>query len=79
MSLLSTIFRTDAHAYTRSTTPWIIDERMSAAKKLIHYISGGGMRMFGRTISQEEARRRHLRFYVFASIFGVIYFLFYCL
>ena len=76
---LHTSIREDAHAYTRSTTPWIIDERMLKTKKLIHYISGGGMRSFGRTVSQEETLRRHIRFYVFAGIFGIIYFALYCL
>lgn len=79
MSIVSTIFRTDAHVYTRSKTPWIIGEHPSAYGKLIHYLSGGGMRTFGRTIAQEESRRKHVRFYVFAGILGVVYSAFYFL
>jgi len=61
MSRLHTSVRGDAHAYTRSKSPWILSGSESErGDKLIHYISGGGMRAFGRTIRQEEIRRRHL-------------------
>lgn len=52
----------DAHAYTRSSVPWKITGYSSAYGKLIHYISGGGMRTFGRTVRQEEVRMRQVRF-----------------
>ena len=68
----------DAHAYTRSPIPWQIDtdhaarERAMQGKrfgwKLFHYISGGGMRTFGRTIQQEELRSRQNRFLVLAAL-----------
>jgi len=67
MSRLPTSVKGDAHAYTRSKSPWIIPEPTSAGGKLIHYISGGGMRAFGRTIRQEEIRRRHIGFWVVAA------------
>ena len=62
MSRLPTSLVDDAHGYTRSRSPWIIGEHKSIYGKLIHYLSGGGMRTFGRTIRQEEARRRQVRF-----------------
>lgn len=77
MSAVHTNFRTDAHGYTRSTTPWILGEYHSAYGKLIHYISGGGMRTFGRTIEQEEARRKHVRFYFVAGVLLTLWLVFY--
>ena len=59
---LPTTLVDDAHAYTHSSTPWILSEHKSAYGKLTHYLSGGGMRAFGRTVRQEEVRRRHVRF-----------------
>jgi len=73
MSRLHTSVREDAHAYTRSTSPWIIPDRMTAGGKLIHYISGGGMRAFGRTIRQEEVRRRHLCFWIITGGLAVLW------
>ena len=57
---IPTTIKGDAHAYTRSSTPWILEEHKSAYGKLIHYLSGGGMRAFGRTVRQEEIRQRHI-------------------
>lgn len=73
----------DAHAYTRSKIPWRIDtdhaayERSMREKrfgwKLFHYISGGGMRTFGRTIQQEELRARQNRFLVLAALAALLW------
>lgn len=67
---------TDAHGYTRSKTPWILGD--STCGKLIHYLSGGGMKSLGRTVDQEVAHRRHQRFFacigVIAAIWTVFYF-----
>ncbi len=63
----------DAHAYTRSRTPWIISDASASCGKLFHYISGGGMRTFGRTVLQEEARRRHIRFWAVASVIAALW------
>ena len=41
------------HAYTRSRTPWILADYRGVYGKLLHYLSGGGMSTFGRTIRQE--------------------------
>ena len=57
----------DAHAYTRSDVPWSITVGEDAHDKMINYISGGGMRTFGRTIRQEEARRRQRTFLMVAA------------
>lgn len=62
MSAIHTSVVTHAHAYTRSRTPWIIPVHRSVCGKLIHYLAGGGIEAFGRTVRQEEVRRRQTRF-----------------
>lgn len=74
MSGVFTSFREDAHEYTRSKTPWILESYKS---KLIHYLSGGGLSIFGRTVMQEEARDRHFKFLVKAAVFGIVWLLLY--
>ncbi len=73
MKRLPTSVREDAHAYTRSKSPWILSEYGTNCGKLIHYISGGGMRAFGRTIKQEEIRRRHTGFWCLTTILVVVW------
>ena len=68
MSGIHTEVVSSAHAYTRSDSPWIIEQHKSAYGKLIHYLSGGGMRTFGRTVQQEELGARQNRFLVAAGI-----------
>lgn len=73
---------TDAHAYTRSKVPWRLDENRSAhgetstgrrfGWRLFHYLSGGGMSTFGRTVQQEERSARQNRFLIFAATVFVI-------
>lgn len=65
----------DAHAYTRSRTPWILDNDETTYGRLIHYISGGGMRAFGRTVRQEEMHRRHVAFGVLLALCAVVWLL----
>lgn len=65
MSGVRTSLVRDAHAYTRSKSPWILTERKSRYGKLIHYLSGGGMGTFGRTVRQEEVSRRQSLWLVF--------------
>lgn len=77
MSRIVTSVVTDAHAYTHSDSPWIIGEHESAYGKLIHYLSGGGMTTFGRTVTQEETKSRHRRFLAWAAVFGVLWVVFY--
>lgn len=77
MSGIHTSVLREAHAYTHDDTPWIMEEHKSAYGKLIHYLSGGGMRAFGRTIEQERVRRRHHRFYIVFAGLTLVWLLFY--
>ena len=76
MGAIHTSVVTDAHAYTRSRSPWIMAEHTSVYGKLIHYIAGGGMVAFGRTVRQEEVCRRRKRFLVGSAAVGVAWLLF---
>ena len=65
------------HGYTRVESPWIIGEYKSIYGKLIHYISGGGMTTFGRTVAQEVVRRKHRQFYFWAALLAVVWLYYY--
>ena len=65
----------DAHAYTRSDVPWSMSTSRTPHGRLMNYISGGGMRMFGRTVRQEEIKRRRLRFLTVAFVLSVLWLL----
>ena len=65
------------HDYTRSRTPWILSDYRGVYGKLLHYLSGGGMNSFGRTVRQEEARQRQRRFLAIAAALGVLWLFFY--
>ena len=83
MGKITTEMVGDKHAYTRSKTPWLLDAYQEAEGettrgerfgwRLFHYLSGGGMRTFGRTVAQEEADSRRTRFLVAAGVFGVLW------
>lgn len=73
MSGVHTTLVTDAHGYTRERSPWIMDEHKSVYGKLIHYLAGGGMRTFGRTVSQEIVRRRQTRFLVWFAVLATLW------
>ncbi len=75
MSGIHTEVVSPAHAYTRSDSPWILDRHESAYGKLIHYLSGGGMRTFGRTVRQEETRRRQRRFCIEFAVLAFVWLL----
>ena len=75
MGRVSTEIVGDAHAYTRSDVPWSISTAKTSRSRLIDYISGGGMRTFGRTVRQEEVRRKQLRFLAVSAVFAVVWFL----
>ena len=66
----------EAHPYTRSESPWILGEYSSVYGKLIHYLSGGGMSTFGRTVRQEEVRIRRGRFFVAVGAIAVLWLVF---
>lgn len=61
MSQITTSIVRDAHEYTHSKTPWRLERYH---KTLFHYLSGGGLRSFGRTVKQEETEDRRSRFLV---------------
>ena len=65
----------DAHAYTRSDVPWAMSTAKTARGRLVNYISGGGMRMFGRTVRQEEVRRRQVRFLAVSAVLAGLWLL----
>ena len=75
MGRVSTEIVGDAHAYTRSDVPWSISTAKTSRSRLIDYISGGGMRTFGRTVRQEEVRRKQLRFLAVAAVLAAVWFL----
>ena len=75
--VLHTNLKCGGRAYTRSPEPWRIDagEEVYASIsresrrgwKLFHYISGGGMRSFRRTLEEDGRSRRQTRFLVFSA------------
>ena len=75
MGRVSTEIVEDAHAYTRSDVPWSILTAKTPRSRLFNYISGGGMKTFGRTVRQEEVRRRQVRFLAASAVFAVVWFL----
>ena len=75
MGRVSTEIVGAAHAYTRSDVPWSISTAKTPRSRLINYISGGGMKTFGRTVRQEEVRRKQLRFLAVSAVFAVVWFL----
>ena len=66
----------EVHPYTRSKSPWILGDHSSMYGKLIHYLSGGGMSTFGRTVRQEEVRIRRRRFFVASGVIAAVWMLF---
>ena len=71
MSGIHTSVLRENHPYTRSESPWILGEHVSVYGKLIHYLAGGGMEAFGRTVKQEEVLRRQRRFLSVAGLLAV--------
>jgi len=86
MGRITTSVVEDAHSYTRSSAPWLLDAYKDAKGettagdkfgwRLFHYLSGGGMKTFGRTIRQEEADLKRTRFLLAAAVMGIIWFCF---
>lgn len=61
--------------YKREKEPWILVDDTSVKGRLVRYLSGGGMRTFGRTLSQDAARRRHRRFMAVSALIAVCWLL----
>ena len=86
MAALRTALLKRRHAYTRTDIPWSLD--VDAFKepgadgadkvkwRLFHYLSGGGMRAFGRSSDQELLMRRQTRFLWFAAVLAVCWIVF---
>jgi len=74
---------TAEHSYTRSDEPWNLEAYTEASGrtstghtygwKLFHYISGGGMRTFGRTLRQDVRSRRQNRFLTVSAVLGLVW------
>lgn len=85
MSHIHTNILDSIHSYTRSHTPWLLDENREASGqtskghkfgwRLFHYISGGGLKAFGRSVRQEELELRRNRFLIGAGVFAIVWFL----
>lgn len=73
MAAIHTAVVGDAHAYTRSRSPWIMSEHRSVYGRLIHYLAGGGMGAFGRTVRQEEVLMRRRRFLACAAVIAAVW------
>lgn len=83
MSGYDSIFVTDRHAYTRSREPWRLETDAATSGvtagdrrggwRLFRYLASGGMRTFGRSVSQDERDRRQRRFLITAAAVGVIW------
>lgn len=83
MSNIHTSLVGTLHSYTRSKVPWRLEEYREAhgettkgkrfGWKLFHYLSGGGMRTFGRTVQQEELGARQTRFLVVAGLLSALW------
>lgn len=76
MKSVKTRFVESAHAYTRSDVPWNLTVGETAYAKMIRYLSGGGMKMLGRTVRQEEVRRRQQRFLVVFAVLTTLWLVF---
>lgn len=77
MSKMPTTILGDKHPYTRLSVPWEMDDPKAENLygRLLRYLSGGGMRTFGRTANQQRARRRQRRFALYVGIYAVLWLL----
>ena len=87
MAALRTALVKRRHAYTSADIPWSIDvEGVDGADaggvprngqwRLFHYLSGGGMRAFGRPSGRELQLRRQARFLWTAAALAVLWLVF---
>lgn len=83
MSAARVTFLKRKRDYTHAKIPWNLEEYTEAhgetstgikfGWKLFHYISGGGMRTFGRTVRQDEIAYRQRRFLVVAALIALVW------
>jgi hypothetical protein len=86
MAALRTALVKRRHAYTGADIPWRMDadhpsedlspDSRRARWRLFHYLSGGGMRAFGRPSGREVLRRRQGRFLWVTSAVAALWTLF---
>lgn len=86
MAALRTALVKRRHAYTGADIPWSMDvDAVGAAGsagadrvkwRLFRYLSGGGMRAFGRPSGQELLIRRQTRFLWLAAVLAVCWVVF---
>ena len=84
MAALRTALVKRRHAYTSANIPWAMDtasEEMPSNStkgnwRLFHYLSGGGMRAFGRTSRYELQMRRQTRFLWLAGALAAFWIIF---
>ena len=85
MSGLPSIFMSSSRE-GRSKAPWRHDVYKGARAetthgvkfgwKLFHYLAGGGIKIFGRTLAQEEADWKRTRFLIGVTIFFLMWLFF---
>ena len=84
MAALRTSLVKPRHAYTSTAIPWSMDVDASMGGtgatvenlgrwRLFHYLSGGGMRAFGRPSGQELLLHRQRRFLWLAALLGAVW------
>ena len=85
MAALRTALVKPRHAYTSADIPWAMDVdatgdvgnvRRHGQWRLFHYLSGGGMRAFGRPSGRELQLRRQTRCLWTAAALAVLWIVF---
>lgn len=84
MAALRTALVKRRHAYTSADIPWALDVATDGTPcdpakdkwRLFHYLSGGGMRAFGRPSGRELLSRRQTRFLWLAGALAVFWLVF---
>ncbi len=85
MAALRTALVKRRHAYTSTDIPWALDVDAAGEVddvlrhgrwRLFHYLSGGGMRAFGRPSGRELQLRRQARFLWTSAALAILWVIF---
>lgn len=85
MAALRTALVKRRHAYTSADIPWALDVDATGDAddvlrhgrwRLFHYLSGGGMRAFGRPSGRELQLRRQTRFLWTSAALAILWVIF---
>lgn len=87
MAAVRTKLVTRNHAYTSSKTPWELDVVNDpngtgqvlghrSGWRMFHYLSGGGLRAFGRSSMAQIVYRRQGRFLIIFAVLSALWLLF---